>query len=71
MEQVTEPKLPEGAAKRRRGSTRDKLVIHEEGIIRVGPPPLGSRSKGATSHVAQELMIHPHVVEFRCERPHR
>jgi hypothetical protein len=68
MEQATEPKPPEGAAKRRRGSTRDKLVIHEERIIPIDAPPLGSRLKGSTSYVVQDLVIRPHVVEFRCER---
>jgi hypothetical protein len=68
MEQATEPKPPEGAAKRRRGSTRDKLVIDEERIIPVDAPPLGSRLKGTTSYVVQDLVIRPHVVEFRCER---
>jgi hypothetical protein len=56
MEQVTEPKLPEGAAKRRRGSTRDKLVIDEERIIPIDAPPLGSRLKGTTSYVVQDLV---------------
>jgi hypothetical protein len=59
MEQATEPKPPEGAAKRRRGSTRDKRVIHEERIIPVGAPPLGSRLKGATSYVVQDPVIRP------------
>ena len=36
MEQATEPKPPRGDKKRGRGSTRDKLVIHEEHIIPIG-----------------------------------
>jgi uncharacterized small protein (DUF1192 family) len=68
MEQATEPKPPEGTAKRRRGGTRDKLTIDEERIIPIDAPPLGSRLKGTTSYVVQDLVIRPHVVEFRCER---
>jgi hypothetical protein len=68
MEQATDPK-PSGSSneRRRRGSTRSKLTINETRKIKVAAPP-GSRFKGYTSFVAQELVIHPHVVEFRCER---
>jgi hypothetical protein len=31
-------------------------------------PPPGSRFKGCTSFVVQDLVIRPHVVNFRCER---
>src|SRR5262245_428267 len=69
MEQATEPKPAEssGSRKRPRGSTRSKLLIHEERILNVAAPPRGSRFKGYTSFVVQDLLIRPHVVNFRCE----
>jgi hypothetical protein len=70
MERGTEPKRPGGSGdrKRPRGSTRSKLTIDEEQAIKVVAPPLGSRFKGYTSFVVQDLVIRPHVVNFRCER---
>jgi len=70
MEQGTEPKPPgtSGDRKRRRGSTRSKLSIHEERTVKMAGPPRGSRFKGYTSFVVQDLVIRPHVVNFRCER---
>jgi hypothetical protein len=71
MEQSTEPKPPgsSGGHHRRRGGTRSKLSIHEEErTVKVATPPRGSRFKGYTSFVVQDLVIHPHVVDFRCER---
>lgn len=50
-----------------RGSTRSKLAIHEERTVTLAPPR-GSRFKGYTSFVVQDLMIRAHVVNFRCER---
>jgi len=69
MERGTEPK-PRGSGdrKRPRGDTRSKLSIHEERTIKVAAPPRGSRFKGYTSFVVQDLVIRPHVVNFRCER---
>jgi hypothetical protein len=70
MERGTEPK-PAGSSgdwKRPRGSTRSKLAIDEERTIKVAAPPRGSRFKGYTSFVVQDLVIRPHVVNFRCER---
>src|ERR1700730_9696644 len=70
MERGTEPKPPgtSGGRKRPRGSTRSKLVIDEERTVTVAAPPRGSRFKGYTSFVVQDLVIRPHVVNFRCER---
>ena len=69
MERGTEPKPPAccGEWKRPRGSTRSKLAIHEERTVTL-LPPRGSRFKGYTSFVMQDLMIRAHVVNFRCER---
>ena len=70
MEQATEPKPPgsSGNQRRGRGSTRSKLSIHEKRTVKVAAPPRGSRFKGYTSFVVQDLVIRPHVVDFRCER---
>ena len=69
MEQGTEPKPPTGSGdeRRRRGGTRSKLSIHAEKTVKVAPPP-GSRFKGYTSYVVQDLAIRPQVTHFRCER---
>src|SRR5215510_1869949 len=68
MERRTEPPGSSGERKRPRGGTRSKLTIHEERIVTVAAPPRGSRFKGYTSFVVQDLVIRPHVVNFRCER---
>src|SRR5215831_15935944 len=47
--------------------TKTKLTIHEEKTVKVAAPP-GSRFKGYTSFVVQDLILRPHVVDFRCER---
>jgi hypothetical protein len=69
MERGTEPKPPGSCSgrKRLRGSTRSKLAIHEERTVTLAPPR-GSRFKGYTSFVVQDLTIRAHVVNFRCER---
>ena len=70
MERGTEPK-PAGSGgekKRPRGGTRSKLTVDEERTVKVTAPPRGSRFKGYTSFVVQDLVIRPHVVNFRCER---
>jgi hypothetical protein len=70
MEQATEPKPPgsSGNQKRPRGSTQSKLSIREERTVKVAALPRGSRFKGYASFVVQDLVIRPHVVNFRCER---
>src|ERR1700693_931496 len=70
MERGTEPK-PSGSSgdrKRPRGSTRSKLSTDEERTVKVATSPRGARLKGYTSFVVQDLVIRPHVVDFRCER---
>src|SRR5215813_4580788 len=56
MEKATEPK-PEkpGGDRPRRGPTRAKLTINEEKTVKVGAPP-GSRFKGYTSFIVQDLV---------------
>ncbi len=67
MDAATEPKAPtNGGKKRRRGSTKNKLVVHEERLLRA-EPPIGSRFKGYAGFVVQDLTIHPHVTHFRRE----
>lgn len=69
MEQATDPKPPgRSNERRRRGSTRAKLTINEERKIKLPAPPPGSRFKGYTSFVVQELVLHSHVIDFQCER---
>src|ERR1700730_14490782 len=67
MEQATDAKPPPGSERRTRGDTRSKLSIDEERIVKVAAPP-GSRFKGTTSFLVQDLVIRRHVVDFRRER---
>ena len=67
MEKATEPRKPAGQQKPKRGPTRTKLTINDEKTIKVAAPP-GSRFKGYTSFIVQDLILRPHVVDFRCER---
>ena len=66
MEKATEPDKPAGPGGGKRGSTKSKLTIHEEKVIKADAPP-GSRLKGYTSVVVQDLAIHPDVINFCCE----
>jgi Transposase IS66 family len=69
MEKATEPKpdKPAGEGRGKRGSTKSKLTIHEEKTVKAAAPP-GSRFKGYTSFVVQDLVLRPHVTNFHCER---
>ena len=56
MEQASEAK-PAGSSRRPpRGSTRSKLSIDEERTVKVATPPRGSRFKGYTSFLVQDLV---------------
>jgi hypothetical protein len=69
MDQATEPKSPStGVGPRPKGGKASKLLIHEERIVRVASLPSGSRFKGYMNFVVQDLVIRPHVVNFRRER---
>jgi Transposase IS66 family len=69
MERATDPKPPGHSNERpRRGSTRAKLTINEERKVKLPAPPPGARFKGYTSFVVQDLVLHPHVIDFQCER---
>jgi len=69
MEKGTEPKpdKPAGERRAKRGSTKSKLTIHEEKTVEADAPA-GSRFKGYTSFVVQDLVLRAHVTNFRCER---
>ena len=69
MEKATEPKSdkPAGQGGGKRGDTKSKLTIHEEKTVKADPPA-GSRFKGYASFVVQDLVVRPHVTNFRCER---
>jgi Transposase IS66 family len=67
MERATEPKSGAGDGKRRRGGVRDKLTIDEERPVTIKAPP-GSRLKGSTSYIVQDLVIRAHVTNYRCQR---
>jgi hypothetical protein len=70
MDRGTEPKLSPtaGGEPRPKGSKTSKLSIHEARTVELEAPPQGARFKGYTDYVVQDLMIRPHVVNFRCER---
>jgi len=67
MDKATEPRSGKtGGKRRRRGSTKAKLSIHEERTLKAEAPP-GSRFKGYAGFLVQDLVIRPHVTHFRRE----
>ena len=70
MDKATEPKPPSGAGvgPRPKGGKTSRLSIHEERTVKVPAPPVGSCFKGYANFVVQDLVIRPHVVNFRRER---
>ena len=70
MDKATEPKASPtaGGEAPPKGSKTSKLSIHEERTVKVAAPPHGSRFKGYADFVVQDMVIRPHVVNFRCER---
>jgi Transposase IS66 family len=69
MDRATEPKTSAaaGGEPRQKGSKTSKLAIDEERTVELVAPQ-GSRFKGYTDYVVQDLVIRAHVVNFRCER---
>src|SRR5271167_4037540 len=67
MEKASEaqPSNPSGE-RRLRGGIRAKLTIDEERTLEADAPP-GSRFKGYAGFLVQDLMIRPHVTDFRRE----
>ncbi len=68
MEKASEaqPSDPSGERRRRRGGTRAKVTVHKERKLEVDAPT-GSRFKGYAGYLVQDLMIRPHVTDFRRE----
>src|ERR1700730_3813997 len=57
-----------GASRARRAAKHRSCRFHEERTVELEAPPQGAPFKGYTDYVVQDLMIRPHVVNFRCER---
>jgi len=70
MDKATEPKPPSGAGVGPwpKGGKTSRLSIHEERTVKVTALPEGSCFKGYANFVVQDLVIRPHVVNFRRER---
>ena len=70
MDKATDPKPPpaSGSEPRPKGDKTTKLSINEVRTVRITAPPEGSRLKGHTRFIVQDLVIRPHVVDFQRER---
>src|ERR1700675_4591228 len=62
------PAPASGSEPRPKGDKTAKLSINEVRTVRVTAPPDGSRFKGYTSFIVQDLVIRPLVVDFQRER---
>src|SRR5260370_7670107 len=70
MDKATEPNAPSAVREpRRKGSKTSKLLIHEERTVKGATPPQGSRFKGYTNFVVQDLGLPPQPLHFPS--PHR
>ena len=56
-----------GDKPRRRGARTSRLVIDEERVLTVTPPP-GARFKGYDDFVVQDLQLAPRVIRYRRQR---
>ena len=70
MDKATDPKPPAAAGSEPppKDSKTGKLSINEVRTVRVTAPPDGSRFKGHTRFIVQDLVIRPLVVDFQRER---
>ncbi|HET6520022.1 MAG TPA: hypothetical protein VFG47_09405, partial [Geminicoccaceae bacterium] len=58
-----------GKTRRRgRGAKTSRLMIGEERVLTVTPPPPGARFKGYDDFVVQDLRLAPRVIRYRRER---
>jgi hypothetical protein len=68
MEQASRPGAAKTrGAKRGRGSTRERLTITQEAVLRA-EAPVGSRFKGYEDVLVQNLHLAARVIRFRRER---
>ena len=69
MEPATTPAGPgtRGDKTRRRGARASRLVVDEERVLTVTPPP-GARFKGYDDFVVQDLQLAPRVIRYRRQR---
>lgn len=54
-----------GGNRRRRGPKNVKLVVDEERRLELSPPPAGSRFKGYSDVLVQDIVLRPQVIRYR------